>query len=155
MKDSSFKCVGVGPQLVCPRKPNPLRKSEQLAGECHRSRRLLLLCCALMCASAGQWVIMCIRLWVIVHSVCRLPWWNRLFFFSKFARAVWCPQRSLLRCTLSARGSAGSEWCISGGGVPNIVLGLGFLWLCLWSACGCANKSVGGWCWVQCIVLVG
>ena len=33
--------VIVGPQLVCPSKPAPRRKSKQLAGECHRSRGLL------------------------------------------------------------------------------------------------------------------
>ena len=46
--------VVVGPQLVCPSKPVPLRKSKQLAGECHWSSGLLMLCCALMCVSAGQ-----------------------------------------------------------------------------------------------------
>ena len=42
------------PQLVCPSKPAPLRKNKQLARECHRSSGLLMLCCALMCVSAGQ-----------------------------------------------------------------------------------------------------
>ena len=54
------------PQLVCPSKPAPLRKSKQLAGECHRSSGLLLLCCALMCMSAGQWVIMCVKQCMLV-----------------------------------------------------------------------------------------
>ena len=58
--------VVVGPQLVCPSKPALLRKSKQLAGECHRSRGLLMLCCALIFVSAGQWVIICVRLWVPV-----------------------------------------------------------------------------------------
>ena len=58
--------VVVVPHLVCPSKPAPLRKSKQLAGECHRSGRLLMLCCAIMCVSAGQWVIMFVRLWVPV-----------------------------------------------------------------------------------------
>ena len=52
--------VVVMPQLVCPSKPAPLRKSKQLAGECHRCSGLLMLCCALMCVSAGQWVIICV-----------------------------------------------------------------------------------------------
>ena len=43
-----------------------LRKRNQLAGECHRSSGLLMLCCALMCVSAGQFVIVCVRLWVLV-----------------------------------------------------------------------------------------
>ena len=25
-----------------------------------------MLCCALMCVSAGQWLMMCVRLWVLV-----------------------------------------------------------------------------------------
>ena len=25
-----------------------------------------MLCCALMCMSEGQWVIMCVRLWVLM-----------------------------------------------------------------------------------------
>ena len=54
------------PQRVCPSKLTPLRKSKQLAGECHRSSGLLVLCCVLMCVSAGQWVIMCVRPWVPV-----------------------------------------------------------------------------------------
>ena len=54
------------PQRIFPSKPAPLRKSKQLAGECHRPSGLLMLCCVLMCASAGQWVIMCVRLWVPV-----------------------------------------------------------------------------------------
>ena len=58
--------VVVGPQLVCPSKPAPLRKSKQLAREWHRSSGLLMLCCAIMCVSEGQWVIMCVRLWVLV-----------------------------------------------------------------------------------------
>ena len=29
-----------------------------------------MLCCALMCVSAGHWVIMCVRLWVLVATVC-------------------------------------------------------------------------------------
>ena len=41
--------------------PVPLMKGKQFAGECHRSSGLLMLCCALMCASVGQWVIMCVR----------------------------------------------------------------------------------------------
>ena len=58
--------VVVVPQQLCPSKPAPLRKSKQLAGECHRSSGLLMLCCVLMCMSAGQWVIMCVRLLVPV-----------------------------------------------------------------------------------------
>ena len=60
------RVVVVGPQRVCPSKPAPLRKSKELAGECHRSSGLLMLCCVLMCVSAGQWAIMCVRLWVPV-----------------------------------------------------------------------------------------
>ena len=52
--------VAAVPQRVCPSKPAPLKKSKQLAGECHRSSGLLMLCCVLMCVSAGQWVIMCV-----------------------------------------------------------------------------------------------
>ena len=59
--------VVVGPQLVCPSKPTPLRKIKQLAGECHRSSGLLMLCCTLMSVITGQWVIMCVRLWVLVQ----------------------------------------------------------------------------------------
>ena len=64
-------CIGkvvvvVVPRLVCPSKPTPLRKSKQLAEECHSSSGLLMSCCALMCLSVGQWVIMCVRLWVLV-----------------------------------------------------------------------------------------
>ena len=44
----------------------PLSESKLLAGEFHRSSGLLMLCCALMCMSAGQRVIMCVRLWVLV-----------------------------------------------------------------------------------------
>ena len=58
--------VVVVPYLVCPCKPTPLRKSKPLAGECHRSSGLLMLCSALMCMSAGQWVTICVRLWVLV-----------------------------------------------------------------------------------------
>ena len=54
------------PQLVWPRKSAPLRKSKQLVGECHRSSVLLILCCAVMCFSAEQWVMMCVRLLVLV-----------------------------------------------------------------------------------------
>ena len=62
--------VVVVPQRVCPSKPAPLRKSKQLAGECHRSSGLLMLCCVLMCVSAEQRVIMCVRLWVpVLHCV--------------------------------------------------------------------------------------
>ena len=57
--------VVVVPQCVCPSTPTPLKKSKQLAGECYRSSGLLMLC-VLMCVSAGQWVIMCVRLWVPV-----------------------------------------------------------------------------------------
>ena len=64
MKD--LKVVVVPPQRVRPSKPAPLRKSKQLARECHRSSGLLMLCCVLMCVNAGQWVIMCIRLSVPV-----------------------------------------------------------------------------------------
>ena len=58
--------VVVVPHRVCPSTPAPLRKSKQLAGECHRSSGPLMLCCVLMCVSARQWVIICIRLWVPV-----------------------------------------------------------------------------------------
>ena len=58
--------VVVIPQRVCPSKPAPLRKSKQLAGECHWSSGLLMLCCVLMCVNAGQWGIMCVRQWVPV-----------------------------------------------------------------------------------------
>ena len=54
------------PHRVCPSTPAPLKKSKQLARECHRSCGLLMLCCVLMCVSAGQWVIICARLWVPV-----------------------------------------------------------------------------------------
>ena len=40
--------------LVWPSKSAPLRKSEELAEERHRSSGLFILCCALMCVSAGQ-----------------------------------------------------------------------------------------------------
>ena len=50
------------PHCVCPSMPTPLKKSKQLAGECHKSSGLLMLCCVLMCVSAGQWVIICVRL---------------------------------------------------------------------------------------------
>ena len=75
--------VFVGPQLVCPSKPAPLRKSNQLAGECHRSSGLLMLCCALMCVSAGHWVIMCVRLWVLVLQCVQTSSTDRLFSFGK------------------------------------------------------------------------
>ena len=47
-----------------------------------------MLCCVLMCMSAGQWVIMCVRLWVpvvlcVCVCVCRLHLWNHLFSFGK------------------------------------------------------------------------
>ena len=59
-----MRVVVVGPQLVCPSKPAPMRKSKVLAGVCHRSSGLLMLRCALMWVSEEQWVIMCVRLWV-------------------------------------------------------------------------------------------
>ena len=58
--------VVVVPHRVCPSMPAPLKKSKQLADECHRSSGLLMLCYVLMCVSAGQWVIICVRLWVPV-----------------------------------------------------------------------------------------
>ena len=58
--------VVVVPHRVCPSTPAPLKKSKQLAGECHRSSSLLMLCCVLMWVSAGQWVVMCVRQWVPV-----------------------------------------------------------------------------------------
>ena len=39
---------------------------EPAARECHRSSGLLMLCCALVCVSVGQSVILCVRLWVLV-----------------------------------------------------------------------------------------
>ena len=50
------------PQLVCQGKSAPLRKSKdkECAVECHRSSRLFILCCALMCVSAGKYVMMCV-----------------------------------------------------------------------------------------------
>ena len=73
--------VVVVPQRVCPSKPAPLSKHKQLAGECHKSSGLLMLFCVLMCVSAEQWVIMCVRLGYgcQCYSVCRLRRWNRLF----------------------------------------------------------------------------
>ena len=82
-ENRQLSVVVVGPQRVCPSKPTPLRKSKQLAGECHRYSGLLKLCCVLMCVSAGQWVIMCVRLWVPVLQCCRLRRRNHLFSFGK------------------------------------------------------------------------
>ena len=45
--------VVASPQLVCPSKPAVLMKSKKLAGECQRSSGLLMLCCGLLCVSAG------------------------------------------------------------------------------------------------------
>ena len=75
--------VVILPQLVCPSKPAALRKSKQLAGECHRSSGLLMLSCALMCMSAGQFVILCSAMGVSA-SVCRLYRRNHLLSFGKF-----------------------------------------------------------------------
>ena len=52
--------------IVWPSKSSSLRKSEQLAGERHWSSGLLMLCCVLMCVSVGQWIMMCMRLWMLV-----------------------------------------------------------------------------------------
>ena len=61
-----FETVVVVLLLVWPSRSALPRKSKQLPGECHRSSGLLMLWCALMRVSAEQWVIMCVRLWVLV-----------------------------------------------------------------------------------------
>ena len=43
-------------------KSAPMRKRKLLAGERHRSSGLLMLCCAPMCVSTGQWVMMCVEI---------------------------------------------------------------------------------------------
>ena len=131
--------VVVVPQLVCLSKPAPMRKSRQLAAECLRSSVLLTLCCALMCVSAGQWVIMCVRLWVLVLQCVQTSSTESSILFQEVARAVWCRKRNLLRCTRSARGSASSEWRISLEEYLILCWDRIFVWLCLWSACGCVD----------------
>ena len=52
-----FVVVVVGPQLVCPSMPAPLRKSKQLVRECHRSGGLLMLCPNVHeCGTVGHYV---------------------------------------------------------------------------------------------------
>ena len=51
--------VVVGHQLVCPSKPAPLMKSKQLAGECHRSSGLLMLCYSVYLAHRRSVAVLC------------------------------------------------------------------------------------------------
>ena len=68
------------PQLLWPSKSALLRKSKRLTGECHRSSGLLMSCCVLMCVSVGQWVMMCVRLWVFVLQLVM----QKKYFFCSF-----------------------------------------------------------------------
>ena len=77
--------VVVVPQRVCPSKTAPLRKSKHLAGECHRSSGLLMLCCVLMCMSAGSGSLCVLGYGCQCYSVCRLHQRNHLFSIGKLA----------------------------------------------------------------------
>ena len=91
------------------------------------------------------------------YSVCRLRRRNHLFSFGKL------PEQCDVR-NEACRGVLGphvvvqsSEWCISGGGVPNIVVGQSFckakfvkcVWMCELECFGMVLMLI------QCIMLVG
>lgn len=88
------------PQPVCPSRAASNIKFKQLANECHRYSGLHMLGCSLICMSARQFVIMCIKIWVSAWQYMQgvlMELLNDPFVIGSQCKVM--PTKKTLRCT--------------------------------------------------------